>query len=185
MAAEPLMATGHVYIATSLDGFIARRDGGVDWLDPYVADGEDYGFNAFMDSVDGLVMGRGTFEKVLTFGPWPYSKPVVVLSQTRRDVPEELSENVCISDASPVEIMQQLAEEGWHRVYVDGGKVIQAFLRENLIEDLIITRVPVLLGDGIPLFGPLDADIGLSHLKTIDYPSGLVQSTYALNLAPT
>ncbi len=174
------MVSGHVYIAVSLDGFIARSDGNLDWLMKQPTQGEDYGYDAFMASVDGLVMGRGSYEKVLTFGEWPYAKPVIVLSRTltQRDIREDLVDKVRLSDASPKQIMQGLAEEGWQRVYVDGGRVIQSFLRDGLISDMTLTRIPVLLGSGISLFGSLDDDIDLRHLKTKSYPSGLVHSTY-------
>ena len=174
------MVTGHVYIAASLDGFIARRDGDLDWLMKQPVEGEDYGYDAFLDSVDGLVMGRGTYQKVLTFGDWPYPKPVVVLSRSlsAEDLRADLVGKVRILDASPTEIMEALSEEGWKRAYVDGGLVIQAFLRDGLIKDMTLTRLPVLLGDGIPLFGPLDHDIDLKHVETTAYASGLVHSRY-------
>lgn len=174
------MISGHVYIAVSLDGFIAAPDGGLDWLMKQPVQGEDHGYDAFMDSVDGLVMGRGSYEKVLTFGAWPYVKPVVVLSRSlaARDLREDLVGKVRIVDAGPTQVMQTLSQEGWRRAYVDGGQIIQAFLRENLISDLVLTRVPILLGSGIPLFGRLDEAVDLRHVKTMDYPSGLVESTY-------
>ena len=174
------MVTGHVYIAASLDGFIARRDGDLDWLMKQPTGGEDHGYDAFMDSVDGLVMGRGSYEKVLTFGEWPYAKPVVVLSRSLapEDLRADLAGKVRILDASPRRTMETLAQEGWKRAYVDGGQVVQAFLRAGLIRDLTLTRIPILLGDGIPLFGPLDRDIDLRHVETKAYASGLVQSSY-------
>lgn len=174
------MITGHVFIAVSLDGFIARQNGDLDWLMKQPTKGEGHGYDAFIESVDGLVMGRGSYEKVLTFGDWPYEKPVVVLSSTLSDadIREDLRGKVRIVDAEPREVMETLSEEGWRRVYVDGGQVIQAFLREGLVRDLTITHIPVLLGSGIPLFGPLDHDIDLKHLETITFSSGLVQSKY-------
>lgn len=183
--------TGHVFIAASVDGFIARRDGDLAWLDTYSGPIEDHGYDAFMASMDGLVMGRGTFEKVLTFGAWPFAKPVVVMSRTLGNdrLPPDLagpypggshptSAKVRISALPPRETMAGLAAEGWRRAYVDGGLLIQSFLRAGLIADMIVTRIPVLLGDGIPLFGPLAADVPLRHLATTAFPSGLVQSTY-------
>ena len=174
------MVTGQVYIAASLDGLIARRDGDLDWLMKQATAGEDYGYDAFLDSVDGLVMGRGSYEKVLTFGDWPYPKPVVVLSRSLSpaDLREDLAGKVRILDAAPAEIMKALSEEGWGRAYIDGGQVIQAFLRDGLISDMTLTRIPILLGDGIPLFGPLDRDIDLRHVETKAYASGLVRSRY-------
>jgi dihydrofolate reductase len=177
------LITGHVFIATSLDGFIARPDGGIDWLPGLDSDpGESYGYNDFIASVDGLVMGRGSFEKVLEFPEWPYPKPVVVLSQSLdpSSLREDLRDKVEFSSLAPVDLMRSLAGRGWSRVYVDGGKVIQSFLREGLIADMVITRVPVLLGQGLPLFGPLDGDVALAHQETRAYPSGLVQSRYSI-----
>jgi dihydrofolate reductase len=181
MTAGPI--SGHVFIATSLDGFIARPDGSIDWLPGLDSDpGESYGYDAFMASVDGLVMGRKSFEKVLSFSEWPYPKPVVVLSRSlaASSLREDLRGKVEFSSLAPAELMRDLARHGWRRVYVDGGQVIQSFLREGLISDMVITRVPVLLGEGLPLFGPLDADINLRHDETRAYPSGLVQSRYSI-----
>jgi dihydrofolate reductase len=174
------MTTGHVFIAASLDGFIARRDGDVDWLTKYVVEGEDNGYDAMIASVEGLIMGRSTFQKVLTFGEWSYCKPVVVLSRSLKDddIPADLRGKVRLSDATPQALMNQLNAEGWKRAYVDGGIVIQSFLSAGLIEDMIITRVPVLLGEGKPLFGSTPHDIELEHLETKTLPSGLVNSKY-------
>ena len=174
------MVTGHVFIAISLDGFIARPDGDLDWLMKQATEGEDHGYEAFMASVDGLIMGRGSYQKVLTFGAWPYDKPVVVLSRSlsQRNLREDLAGRVRILDAEPEQIMARLSAEGWGRAYVDGGQVTQAFLRAGLIADMVLTRVPILLGTGIPLFGPLECDIDLEHRATRAYPSGLVRSEY-------
>lgn len=178
------MITGHVFIATSLDGFIARPDGSIDWLPGLESDpGENYGYDAFLESVDGLVIGRGSFEKVLEFGDWPYPKPVVVLSRSLKHATlrPDLRGKVEFSALAPRELMDSLAERGWSRVYVDGGRIIQAFLRERLIADMVVTRVPVLIGDGLPLFGPVERDIRLTHRQTRSYPSGLVQSRYSVD----
>lgn len=170
-----------VYIATSLDGFIAREDGGIDWLEATQAasGSEDYGYQAFMDSVDVLVMGRNTYELVLTFGEWPYAtKPVVVLSSRAMVIPDRLPKTVEAMTGTPAEVTQQLAARGWTHAYIDGGKTIQAFLNAGLIQELIISRIPVLIGRGISLFGPTAADVPLQHLDTRSYPTGLVQSRY-------
>jgi len=170
-----------VFIATSVDGMIARSDGDVDWLhetEP-MPDGEDGGFAEMFGSVDALVMGRGTFEKVLEFDGWPYGeKPVIVLSRSLTEVPEVLRDRVQIDRSPPQELMAKLSQEGYKRIYLDGGKVIQSFLRAGLVDDMTLTRIPVLLGDGIPLFGPLDQDIKLRLLKTKSWDNGFVQSTY-------
>ncbi|WP_172122540.1 dihydrofolate reductase family protein [Devosia sp. 919] len=174
------MTTGHVFIGTSLDGFIARKNDDIAWLTDYPTLGEDHGFNAHMERMDGVIMGRGTYEVIKHFRPWFYSKPVLVLSGsiTQTDVPEEIADKVEIVDATPEGAMQLVAGRGWRAAYVDGGKLIQAFLRAGLIEDLVISRIPVLIGEGIPLFGPLGADLVLEHVETQAFPSGLVQSRY-------
>ena len=179
------MTTGHVYIAASLDGFVARSDNRIDWLDrvPMPADGGDMGFAAFMDSVDGLVMGRATFETVLGFDvDWPYTKPVVVVgrSMTAAVLPKALDGKVEVSALRPKELMEQLGQRGWKRAYVDGGRLVQAFLREGLIEDMVITTIPVLLGEGKPLFGPLDADVDLELLRSDAFDNGMVQTHWRL-----
>ncbi len=174
------MTTGHVFIATSLDGVIARPDDSLDWLMKQPVLGEDHGFEAFMAGVDGLVMGRCTFQTVLGFGEWPYRKPVVVLSASLSgaDIPAHLAGKVTISSATPTELMAQLAQRGWARAYIDGGQVIQSFLREGLIADMVITTVPVLIGEGRRLFGPVTKDIDLRLKKTHSFPSGLITTLY-------
>lgn len=181
-AAGPPLATGHVFIATSLDGFIARRDGGLDWLDKYAGDAGDHGYTAFMAKMDGLVMGRATFEKVLTFGAWPFDKPVVVMSRTlaEGDLGGDLAGKARVTAAAPEEVVATLSAEGWRRIYVDGGQVIRAFLRQGLIAELVLTRVPVILGGGIALFGDTAPEVPVRHIATTAFPSGLVQSTYAV-----
>jgi dihydrofolate reductase len=172
-----LIAKASVFIATSLDGFIARADGALDWLP---TDPEDHGYHDFFASVDALVMGRKTFETVLSFGQWPYTKPVIVLSTTPERIiaPEGA---VCEAMAgSPQEIVARLAHRGMRHLYIDGGVTIQRFLEAGLIQRLIVTRIPVLLGSGIPLFGSLPRDVRVTHVATRSYPSGLVQSEYAI-----
>ncbi|MCE8418192.1 dihydrofolate reductase family protein [Rhodovulum sulfidophilum] len=176
------MITGHVFIATSLDGFIARADGDIAWLLECDEPDEDHGYDTFIASIDAILMGRGTYEKIRDIRPWPYTRPVVVLSATMTgdDLPEELGSKVRVTDLSPTEAMRMLQSEGHRRVYVDGGRVIQSFLRAGLIADMVITTVPVLLGEGRRLFGSLAGDIRLQHEKTKSFPSGLVQSRYRI-----
>ncbi|WP_172299283.1 dihydrofolate reductase family protein [Pseudoruegeria sp. HB172150] len=181
------MTTGHVFIAVSLDGYIARPDGSLDWLTgapdgPSAPEGEDFGYAAFIERMDGLVMGRGTFDVVAGFDPWPYAIPVVVLSSSMQndDVPEALRDKVRVKQGAPREVMDALGREGWTRAYIDGGKVIQSFLREGLIEDMVISRLPVLIGSGLPLFGAVDGDVRLEHEATRTYPGGMVQSRYGV-----
>lgn len=176
------MISGHVFIATSLDGFIARKDGDIEWLMNRSEQTEDHGYDKFIEEMDGIVMGRGTYEKVLNFESWPYTKPVVVLSQSlsQSSLPENLNDKVRVMDFSPKEVMSLLAIENWKKVYIDGGQVIQSFIRDNLIQEMVITVVPVLIGGGRTLFGPLKGDVSLSHFKTTSFPSGLVQSIYKI-----
>ena len=176
------MTTGHVFIGTSLDGFIARENGDIGWLVGFSALGEDHGFDAHMARIDGVIMGRGTFEAIKDIQPWVYQKPVLVLTRSLRqaDLPEQLAGKVEFISAAPREVMDLAASRGWRAAYVDGGQVIQSFLREGLIEDMVISRLPVLIGSGLPLFGTLDADLALQHLHTRSFPSGLVQSHYKL-----
>ena len=168
-----------VFIATSLDGFIAREDGGLDWLP---ADGgEPHGYTEFIATVDALVIGRKTLETVLGFDAWPYgTKPVVVLSTTLSAVTVPDGAVCEVMAGTPREILARLAHRGMKHLYIDGGVTIQGFLEAGLIQRLIITRIPVLLGRGIPLFGPLSHDIRLEHVGTRSYPSGLVQSEYLI-----
>ncbi|MGV1758189.1 dihydrofolate reductase family protein [Rhizobium sp. P44RR-XXIV] len=176
------MITGHVFIATSLDGFIARDDGDIEWLLKHDASGEDHGYNDFIADIDVIIMGRGTFDTVRDMTPWFYDRPVLVLSSTlaEQPVPADLAGKVRFADKSPRQAMAMLEAEGCRRVYVDGGRIIQSFLQEGLISDLMITRVPILLGSGRPLFGPARRDTQLRHVGTRAFPSGLVQSTYAV-----
>ena len=184
-----------VYIATSLDGFIARTDGALDWLEGSsgdVADSsdegsndppEDYGFWEFFNTVDTMVMGRGTYDFVAATGQWVYEdKRVIVLSSTlgAKDVARHLVGKLEIASAEPHELVAKLAAEGAEHVYVDGGVTIQQFLRAGLIDELILSRMPVLIGSGIPLFAELNPDVQLDHVETKEFPSGLVQSKYSV-----
>jgi dihydrofolate reductase len=166
-----------VFVGTSLDGFIARLNGEFDFLP---ADGgEPHGYTEFIATVDAIVMGRKTFETVLSMSPWPYGKKrVVVLSSRPVDLSSVVGGVVEQMAGPPAEIVSKLATTGAHHLYIDGGITIQRFLRAGLIQRLIITRVPVLIGDGIPLFGTLPHDIRLRHISTKQYPSGLVSSEY-------
>jgi dihydrofolate reductase len=167
-----------VFVGTSLDGFIARANGDLDFLPP--GGGEPHGYDEFMATVDALVIGRHTFDTVLGFAAWPYGgKPVFVLS-TRALAPAPPGAQVERLAGPPEEIVSQLAARGIRHIYVDGGITIQRFLRAGLIRRLVITRVPVLIGAGIPLFGSLQRDILLRHVATRQYASGLVQSEYVV-----
>lgn len=175
-----------VYIATSLDGFIAREDGDIEWLHNSghgeVDKGEDFGYKEFMSSVDALVMGRNTYKKVLSFGgDWPYgNKPVFVLSKKGVDIPDRISETVSSLSGSPREIVKELEKLGYQHIYLDGGVTIQKFLDAGFVNEITITKIPVLIGNGIPLFGPLSKDIKLKHIQTEAFNNGFVQSRYEI-----
>lgn len=170
-----------VFVGVSVDGFIARADGGLDWLP---SDAEEHGYEAFIASVDALVIGRHTFEKVLTFDSWPYGEKLVFVLSTHALAPAPAGARVEHLTGTPSEITSQLAVRGLGHIYVDGGITVQRFLDAGLIQRLIITRVPVLIGSGIPLFGATRRDIPLKHVATRQYASGLVQSEYEV-VAPT
>jgi dihydrofolate reductase len=176
------MITAHVFIAISLDGFIARQDGDIEWLLQRDDPTEDHGYAAFIADIDMIVMGRGSYEKVLTLDTWPYDRPVRVLSKQLADtpVPEALQDRVQFSNLSPKDLVEELAGQNVRRIYVDGGRLVQSFLREGLIADMVITTVPVLIGSGRQLFGALLKDIDLRLVSSHSFPSGLVQSTYRL-----
>jgi dihydrofolate reductase len=168
-----------VFIGTSVDGFIARLNGDLDFLP--AGGGEPHGYDEFIASVDALVIGRKTFETVLAFPTWPYGdKRVVVLSSRPLDLSGVRGRVVEQMAGPPAEIVAKLAASGAHHLYVDGGITIQRFLRAGLVQRLTITRVPVLIGEGIPLFGSLPRDLRLDHVATQQYPSGLVKSEYAV-----
>ena len=172
-----------VFIGTSVDGFIARSNGDLDWLPE--GGGEPHGYNEFIATVDAIVIGRKTFETVLGFDAWPYGDTrVVVLSSQPLDLSAVRTGVVEQMGGAPADIIARLAATGAHHLYLDGGITIQRFLSAGLIERLVITHVPVLIGDGVPLFGALPHDVRLRHVVTRDYPSGLVQSEYRIDAAP-
>jgi dihydrofolate reductase len=165
-----------VFVGISVDGFMARLDGGLDFLPE--GGGEPHGYEEFMRTVDALVIGRNTYETVLGFGGWVYGeKPVVVLS-SHELAPAPAGAIVQHMQGEPKDIVAKLSAQGIGHIYVDGGVTIQGFLRAGLIQRLIVTRVPVLIGSGIPLFGALERDIRLKHVATRSYASGLVQTEY-------
>lgn len=169
--------TASVFIGTSVDGFIARLNGELDFLPE--GGGEPHGYNEFIATVDALVIGRKTFDTVVAFPEWPYGdKRVVVLSSKPIDFSAVRCGRVEQMSGTPAEVVAKLAGSGAHHLYVDGGITIQRFLRAGLIQRLTITRVPVLIGEGIPLFGALPRDLRLRHITTQHYPSGLVKSEY-------
>jgi len=164
-------------MGVSVDGFIARPNGTLDFLPQN--GGEPHGYAEFFASIDALVIGRNTFETVLAFPEWPYGKkPVVVLSSRTLDFSAVKNGVVEQMSGTPSQVTAQLAARGFRHVYIDGGITVQNFLRAGLIQRITVTRVPVLIGQGIPLFGSLPHDIRLEHVATQAYASGLVKSEY-------
>lgn len=171
------------FIACSLDGFIARSNGDLDWLEnpAFAVEGEDFGYAQFMAKTSCLIMGRNTFEKVLTFGEWPYEGTrVIVLSQSLKTLPETHRDKAELSAESPLTLTERLNSEGEQSLYIDGGRLIQSFLQQGLINELTLTRIPLLLGSGIPLFGELKNDIALELIDSKSYANGFVQSHYRI-----
>jgi len=169
-----------VYIGTSLDGYISAPDGGLNWLGYVpIPEGDDLGFSVFMDRVDAVVMGRKTFETLIGFGVgWHYSKPGIILSNTLQSVPDEFEGHVQIASGAPGEIIQLAISQGFENLYIDGGTTIQRFLQDDLIDELIITVIPVLLGGGDRLFGELDNLLGFELVETEILLDQLVKRRY-------
>lgn len=174
----------HVFIATSLDGFIAREDGGIDWLEEansLIPPGEDCGYGEFIARMDCLILGRKTFEKVLSFPEWPYAtKPVHVLSRSGYQVPTLHQSRASVTNESPEILLQRLDDAGFRHVYIDGGLLIQSFLEAGFVDSLINTRIPVLLGKGSRLFGSLKHDVKLKLQASKSWEFGFVQDHYII-----
>lgn len=172
-----------VYIAKSLDGFIADKEGGLAWLFalPNPED-SDLGFLKFIDGIDAIVMGRVTFETVCSFGgEWPYPRPTFVLSNSLKSIPGQYKDKAELLTGSPSNIVTTLNERGYKALYIDGGKTIQQFLEEDLIDEMIISSLPVLLGGGTPLFGDLSMQQEFAHVSTNILINEIVQSHYRRN----
>lgn len=171
----------HVFIATSLDGYIADKDNRVDWLhDIDNPHGDDCGFGAFISKMDALVMGRNTFDMVAGFeGDWPYPIPVYVCSRSLHSVPEKLADKVQLLAGTPKQICEKLSSAGVNHLYVDGGNLIQQFLQAELIDEMTVSTMPILLGAGVPLFGQLNSPIKFKHLGTQCYLGAIVSNHYA------
>lgn len=171
-----------VFVATSLDGFISREDGSIDWLlkiNELMPKGEDCGYLAFMATIDMIVMGRHSFEKVLTFNPWPYDNtPVIVLSTEDLTIPSHLTTTVTHSSEPIDKLLHRLEKNNVKRIYIDGGITVQRFLEKKQIHDITITVIPILLGSGRSLFGPLPEDLKLNLVNTRQYDCGLIQLKY-------
>ena len=169
-----------VFIATSLDGYIADSEGKIDWLHEIPnPEQTDMGFGRFMSKTDALVMGRRTFETVCSFGSdWPYNKPVYVWSARLSKIPENLKDKAFIVRGSALQVLKQVNDLGHYHLYIDGGSVIQSFLYEDLIDEMTITTIPVLLGGGTPLFGKLNQKLNFRCTKTRIFPNSLVQNRF-------
>lgn len=172
------------YFAASLDGYIAKPDGSIDWLNEasaVVPEGEDCGFQAFMDSVDSLAMGRKTFEQVLTFGQWPYGEtPVVVMSSNPVSIPSTVPNVVTHSSETPQALCERLSSEGVGHIYVDGGATIRGFIAAGVLNEITVTVIPIILGSGISPFGVLEKDTRLVQLCTEVFEFGFVKTTYSV-----
>ena len=170
-----------VFIATSLDGFIADKNGGIDWLDTFPEiNNIDTGYAEFTSNIDAIVMGRSTFEKVCSFGiEWPYKKPVFVVSNSIGEISEELKSNpIFLVKGNISEILSQIHQKGHYQLYIDGGMLIQSFLKEDLIDEIVITIIPVLLGEGIPLFSKLPKPLKFECKKSILFLDKIVQNHF-------
>lgn len=179
--------TFSVFIATSLDGYIARLNGKLDWLNSAVPANskEDYGYHQYMAKIDCIVIGRRSFEKVVSFPQWPYQgKRVIVLSKTLTQVPDDFEDKVTLFNSSIEQLVVELQNIKVRHVYVDGGLTIQSFIRAGLLNELTITHVPVLIGKGLPLFADVAKDVKLKLLHSRHFNSGFVQSHYLVERSP-
>ena len=170
-----------VYIATSIDGYIADKVGGIEWLNTVPnPDKNDLGWSDFIKNIDAIVMGKNTFEKVLSFNmDWHYPVPTYILSNSIKEIPKGFEDKIEIINGTPKEVTELLNNKGYNNVYVDGGTTIQQFLKEDLIEELIITKIPILLGGGIPLFTELDNQMIFELIETKVLINHLVQIKYS------
>jgi dihydrofolate reductase len=169
-----------VFIGRSLDGYISDKNGGLDWLQSIPnPDNITMGYTEFIEGIDALVMGRTTFEIVCSFdGDWPYNKPVFVLSRTLDALPEAYRDKAVLVKGSITEILKQINQKGYKRLYIDGGTTIQSFLKEDLIDEIILTTIPILLGGGTQLFAELPKELEFEHVKSTIYLKAIVQDHY-------
>jgi dihydrofolate reductase len=169
-----------VFIATSLDGYIADKNGSIDWLNDIPnPDNLDMGYGDFITQIDAIIMGRTTFETVCSFDiDWPYTKPVFVLSNTLSELSKEYKGKAFPIKGALTEILEQIHEKGYNRLYIDGGVTIQSFLKEDLIDSLTITIMPFLLGGGSPLFGECQKTLAFECIESIRFSNNIVQNTF-------
>lgn len=169
-----------VFIGASLDGYIADRNGGLNWLTAIPnPEQSDMGYTEFMAQVDALVMGRKTFETVCGFeGDWPYAKPIFIVSRTLDTIAEEYRDKAELVKGSLVQILEKIHNKGYHRLYIDGGVTIQNFLKEDLIDEITITTIPIVLGGGSALFSVLPKELEFTLVESKIFLNQLVQSHY-------
>ena len=172
-----------VFIAASLDGYIADKNGGIEWLHSVPnPDNLDLGYNNFISQIDAIVMGRVTFETVCGFDvDWPYTVPVFILSNSMNEVPEDYNEKAYHVNGSLSEVLNQIHQKGYYRLYIDGGTTIQNFLKEDLIDDMIITTIPILLGGGFPLFSEMQHVLDFELTDSKVYLKDTVQNHFRRN----
>jgi len=167
-----------VYIAMSLDGYIARPDGNIDWLKTVSRPGEDYGYRRFFSSVDTVIIGKKTYEVVLGFDTWPYEgKRVVVVTHE----PAEPQHDEHFYSGPPEGLVPRLSYEGFQHAYVDGAGIIQQFLAAGLVRRATVSVIPLLLGEGVRLFGNAGRELDLRLLRSQSFESGLVQLEYEVD----
>jgi dihydrofolate reductase len=170
--------------AVRIDGFIARLDGSIDGLTNIEnPDKNDYGYREFIENIDAMIMERNTYEFVKKIEPWPYHKPVFVLSTTLRPT-MSVHNKITIVKSKPQEIVREVTEQGLPDLYIDGEKTIKSFLNKDLIDVLIIARIPILLGAGISLLGRTNKELTLKHIDTVIYRNGIIKSTYVRDIRP-
>lgn len=168
-----------VFIATSIDGYIADRDNKIDWLHSIPnPENLDMGYAEFFSTIDAIVMGKNTFQTVCEFEEWPYDKPVFVLSSTLREIPQELSKQAFLINDKLEQVLDEIHNKGFFNLYIDGGKTIQSFLKKDLIDSMIITLIPKLLGGGQPLFGDLPFELDFECTHSIKFSNNIVQNTF-------
>lgn len=174
------MRSSRVFIATSLDGFIADEKGGIDWLNTIPnPEGDDMGYGQFISNIDALIMGRNTFETVCGFDiEWPYEKPVFVLSNSLGKIPKKYEDHAQLVNGNLKNVLSEIHRMGYHNLYVDGGRTIQNFLKEDLIDEMTITLIPILLGTGIPLFSAFEKPLNFECVETKLYLDKVVQNRF-------
>lgn len=172
-----------IFLGKSIDNYIAGKNGELDWLEMVPnPDQVDMGYNDLMNEIDAIIMGRTTFETVLSFDiEWPYKKPVFVLSRSIKNIQQNLKDKVTLLSGNEIEVLKTIHKKGFKNLYIDGGKVVQNFLKQDLIDELRLTTIPIILGNGVSLFDMLPKSLEFTHLKTEVFYNQIVQSCYKRN----